>query len=367
MVKKLGIPKEVKKDEGRVSLIPNHVSQFLGLADIYVESNAGLGSGFSDGDYIEAGAKIVPSAEDLYDVSDIICKVKEPQEQEHALLKPNHVLFGYLHLASNLSLAKKLLDKKLTGIAIEMIMEGKEYPLLIPMSKIAGNLAIQKGMQFLEYSSGGKGVLLSSISGKKNSKVTVIGCGEVGKSSIHKSIQLGAEVSAIDINEKILQDLQEKYGDNISTFLSGTPEAENTIRTSDLVIGAVLIPGRKPPIVVTEEDINHMEKGSVIVDVAIDQGGCVENVAVNSHSDPFVVKNGVLVSAIANLPGAVPRTSSIALSSVLQKYIDFLLIEDWFENFKNDPNLKPSLQIHNGLLLSEEVAESLSLTLSKLI
>ena len=159
MIKKIGIPKEVKKDEGRVSLIPEHIAQFTGLADIFVESGAGLGSGFSDKDYTKAGAKIVDSPTELYGNSDIICKVKEPQEQEFELLDSSHVLFGYLHLASNLDLTKKLLEKKLTGIATEMIMDNNIYPLLIPMSKIAGNLAIQKGMQFLEYSSGGKGVL----------------------------------------------------------------------------------------------------------------------------------------------------------------------------------------------------------------
>ena len=302
MIKKIGIPKEVKKDEGRVSLIPEHTAQFTGLADIFVESGAGLGSGFSDKDYTKAGAKIVDSPAELYGNSDIICKVKEPQEQEFELLDSSHVLFGYLHLASNLDLTKKLLEKKLTGIATEMIMDNTIYPLLIPMSKIAGNLAIQKGMQFLEYSSGGKGVLLSSISEKKNANVTV-----------------------------------------------------------------VLIPGKKPPVVIKNEDISKMEKGTVIIDVAIDQGGCVEKVKANTHSEPLTVRDGVLISAIANLPGAVPKTSSIELSTALQKYVYFLLEEDWFENYKNDKNLSPSLQIHNGLLLSEEVGDSLSLSVSKLV
>ena len=367
MIKKLGIPKEVKKDEGRVSLIPQHITQFTGLADIFVETGAGVGSGFIDKDYEAAGAKIVSNAHELYEVSEIICKVKEPQPEEFEMLNSSHVLFGYLHLSSNLSLTKVLLEKKLTGIATEMIMDGKEYPLLIPMSKIAGNLAVQKGMQFLEYSSKGKGILLSSISDEKNSKVTVIGCGEVGKSSIHKSIQLGASVTAIDVNEDILEDLKNKYGENITTLLSGTDEAVNATRSSDLVIGAVLLPGRKPPIVITEEDIKYMEKGTVVVDVAIDQGGCVEGVNPNTHSDPFEMRNGVIVSAIANLPGAVPRTSSVELSTNLQKFVDYLLVENWFEEYKNNESLRPSLQIYNGLLLSEEVADSLSLTLSKLV
>ena len=367
MIKKLGIPKEVKKDEGRVSLIPQHITQFTGLADIFVETGAGVGSGFIDKDYEAAGAKIVSTAQELYEVSEIICKVKEPQPEEFEMLNSSHVLFGYLHLSSNLSLTKVLLEKKLTGIATEMIMDGKEYPLLIPMSKIAGNLAVQKGMQFLEYSSKGKGILLSSISDEKNSKVTVIGCGEVGKSSIHKSIQLGASVTAIDVNEDILEDLKNKYSENITTLLSGTDEAVNATRSSDLVIGAVLLPGRKPPIVITEEDIKYMEKGTVVVDVAIDQGGCVEDVNPNTHSDPFEMRNGVIVSAIANLPGAVPRTSSVELSTNLQKFVDYLLVENWFEEYKNNESLRPSLQIYNGLLLSEEVADSLSLTLSKLV
>ena len=228
MIKKLGIPKEIKKDEGRVSLIPKHITQFTGLADIFVETEAGLGSGFTDKDYEAAGAKIVSNAKELFEVSEIICKVKEPQSEELEMLNSSHVLFGYLHLASNLSLTKTLLDKKLTGIATEMIMDGKDYPLLIPMSKIAGRLAVQKGMQFLEYSSQGKGVLLSTISGERNSKVTVIGCGEVGKSSIHKSIQVGASVTAIDLNENILRDLKNKYEENITTLLSGTDAVSYT-------------------------------------------------------------------------------------------------------------------------------------------
>ena len=367
MIKKLGIPKEIKQDEGRIALIPQHITQFTGLADIFVETQAGLGSGFTDQDYEDAGAKIIHTAAELYEISEIICKVKEPQPQELELLNSSHVLFGYLHLSSNISLTKSLLDKKLTAIATEMIMDGKDYPLLIPMSRIAGNLAIQKGMQFLEYSSQGKGVLLSAISGGKNSKVTIIGCGEVGRASIHKSIQIGASVYAIDVNEKILEDLRNKYGKNISTLVSGTEEAVNAIRSSDLVIGSVLLPGRKPPVVVTEDDINAMEKGTVIVDVAIDQGGCVEGVKPNTHTEPFEIRNGVIVSAIANLPGAVPKTSSIELSTNLQKYVDHLLIENWFNEYKNNASLRPSLQIHNGLLLSEEVADSLSLTLSKLV
>ena len=229
MIKKLGIPKEVKQDEGRIALIPEHITQFTGLADIFVETQAGVGSGFTDEDYKQAGATIVSSAEELYGTAQIICKVKEPQPEEFELLNSDHVLFGYLHLASNLSLTKILLEKKLTGIATEMIMSGKEYPLLIPMSKIAGNLAIQKGMQFLEYSSKGKGLLLSSISGERNSKVTVVGCGEVGRSSIHKSIQIGASVTAIDINEDILNELKDQYGEKITTLVSRSDSAINAI------------------------------------------------------------------------------------------------------------------------------------------
>ncbi|MDG1739916.1 MAG: alanine dehydrogenase [Candidatus Actinomarina sp.] len=367
MIKKLGIPKEVKKDEGRVSLIPEHISQFTGIADIFIETGAGIGSGFSDKDYIKAGAKIVDTPEELYGISEIICKVKEPQSQEYDLLKPNHVLFGYLHLASNLQLTKKLLDKKLSAIATEMIMDNGVYPLLIPMSKIAGNLAIQKGMQFLEYSSGGKGILLSSISDSNNAKVTVVGCGEVGKSSIHKAISVGAKVTAIDINEEVLNILKSKYGELIEVCKTQTEEAIAAIRSADLVVGAVLIPGKKPPIVISNEDISAMEKGSVVMDVAIDQGGCVEGVNANTHSDPFEMRDGVLVSAIANLPGAVPKTSSIELSTGLQKYLNFLLEEDWLKGYKENKNLSPSLQIHNGLLLSQEVAESLSLSVSQLV
>jgi NAD/NADP transhydrogenase alpha subunit len=185
--------------------------------------------------------------------------------------------------------------------------------------------------------------------------------------ALHRGTYSAAGITAIDVNEKTLEDLKNKYGENMSTITSGTDEAVNAIRSADLIIGAVLLPGRKPPVVITEEDISAMEKGTVIVDVAIDQGGCVEGVTPNTHSDPFEIRNGVIISAIANLPGAVPRTSSIELSTNLQKYVDYLLIENWFDEYKNNESLRPSLQIHNGLLLSEEVADSLSLTLSKLV
>jgi alanine dehydrogenase len=347
MIKKIGIPKEVKKDEGRVSLIPDHISQFTGIADIFIETGAGIGSGFSDQDYISAGAKVIDTAEELYKISEIICKVKEPQLNEYDLLRPEHILFGYLHLASNIQLTKKLLDKKLSAIATEMIMD--------------------KGMQFLEYSSGGKGLLLSSTSESSNSKVTVVGCGEVGKSAIHKAVSIGANVTAIDINHEILNLLKEKYGELIQIQKSGTNEAVEAIRSADLVVGAVLIPGKKPPVVISNDDILSMEKGSVVIDVAVDQGGCVQDVNINTHSDPFEIRDGVLVSAIANLPGAVPKTSSIELSTGLQKYLNFLLEEDWLSGYNKNKNLKPSLQIHNGLLLSQEVAESLSLSVSQLV
>jgi alanine dehydrogenase len=367
MIKKLGIPKEVKKDEGRVSLIPDHISQFTGIADIFVQTGAGIGSGFSDEEYISAGAKVIDSAEELYGISQIICKVKEPQQNEYDLLKPEHVLFGYLHLASNIELTKKLLDKKLSAIATEMIKDNGIYPLLVPMSKIAGNLAIQKGMQLLEYSSGGKGLLLSSISNSNNAQVTVVGCGEVGKSAIDKAISIGAKVTAIDINNETLLLLKEKYGELIEVQKSESSEAVEAVRSADLVIGAVLIPGKKPPIVISNADISAMEKGTIVVDVAIDQGGCVQDVNANTHSDPFEMRDGVLVSAIANLPGAVPKTSSIELSTGLQRYLNFLFEEDWLKGYIENQNLKSSLQIHNGLLLSKEVGESLSLSVSQLV
>ena len=367
MIKKFGIPKEVKEDEGRVSLIPEHISQFTGIADIYVETGAGIGSGFSDKDYTTAGAKVIDSAEELYSISEIICKVKEPQHEEYNFLKPEHILFGYLHLASNMELTKKLLEKKLSAIATEMIIENGIYPLLVPMSKIAGNLAIQKGMQFLEYSSGGKGLLLSSISNSNNARVTVVGCGEVGKSAIDKAISIGANVTAIDINNEVLLLLKEKYGELIEIQNNESSEAVEAVRSADLVIGAVLIPGKKPPVVISNADISAMEKGTVVVDVAIDQGGCVQDVKANTHSDPFEIRDGVLVSAIANLPGAVPKTSSIELSTGLQKYLNFLFEEDWLKGYIENQNLKSSLQIHNGLLLSKEVGESLSLSVSQLV
>jgi len=366
---RIGIPKEIKTREYRVSLTPNSVKVLLEHKhEVIVENNAGLGIGFSNTDYRDAGAQIVDTAEHVFDAAEMIVKVKEPLKSEIGLLKRDQVLFTYLHLAADLEQTKGLIDSGCIAIAYETVTDAcGKLPLLAPMSEIAGRMSVQVGAQCLEKANGGKGVLIGGATGVAPANVVILGGGVAGTNAAKMAFGLGGSVTIFDKSRDRLEELNLLFDGKIETVYSTELSVEKAVGSADLVIGAVLIPGASAPKLITSEMIRQMESGSVVVDIAIDQGGCVEGVTPNTHSDPFEIRNGVIISAIANLPGAVPRTSSIELSTNLQKYIDNLLIENWFDEYKNNESLRPSLQIHNGLLLSEEVADSLSLTLSKLV
>lgn len=318
----IGVPKEIKNNENRVALAPSGVINLIQAGhEVFIEHGAGLGSGFTDIQYVEAGAKIVDRPEGVWE-KEMVMKVKEPLPEEYKYFHEGLVLFTYLHLAAEPELTKALMDKKVVGIAYETVeLADRSLPLLTPMSEVAGRMATQIGAEFLEKPKGGKGILLGSVPGVKRGKVTIIGGGVVGTNAAKIAVGLGADVTMIDLSPKRLRELDDLFGSNINTLISNPLNIAEAIKESDLVIGAVLIPGAKAPKLVTEEMVATMNDGSVIIDVAIDQGGIFETVdRITTHSDPTYTKHGVVHYAVANMPGAVPRTSTIALTNVTVPY-----------------------------------------------
>lgn len=313
----IGVPKEIKNNENRVALTPGGVSQLIGNGHrVLVESGAGLGSGFTNEDYVSAGAEILEDRKQVWD-AEMVMKVKEPLAEEYAYFRQGLVLFTYLHLAAEPELAKALTEKGVTAIAYETVTDGRSLPLLTPMSEVAGRMAAQIGAQFLEKPKGGKGILLAGVPGVSRGKVTIIGGGGVGTNAAKMAVGLGADVTMIDLNADRLRQLDDIFGHQIKTLMSNPVNIADSVAEADLLICAVLIPGAKAPTLVTEEMVKQMKPGSVIVDVAIDQGGIVETVDhITTHDNPTYEKHGVVHYAVANMPGAVPRTSTLALTNV---------------------------------------------------
>ncbi|SEM70070.1 L-alanine dehydrogenase [Mesobacillus persicus] len=318
----IGVPKEIKNNENRVALTPAGVATFLQAGHkVLIEASAGLGSGFTNEDYLEAGAKIVQSPKEIWAQADMIMKVKEPIQSEYQYFREDAILFTYLHLAAEAELAKALIDSRMTAIAYETVEENRTLPLLTPMSEVAGRMASQIGAQFLEKPKGGKGVLLGGVPGVSRSKVTIIGGGVVGTNAAKIAIGLGADVTIVDLNPDRLRQLDDIFGASIQTLMSNPLNIAEAVKNSDLVIGAVLIPGSKAPKLVTADMVSSMSPGSVIVDVAVDQGGIFETVdKITTHDAPTYEKYGVVHYAVANMPGAVPRTSTLALTNVTVPY-----------------------------------------------
>lgn len=288
---------------------------------ILIETNAGFGSGFTDDDYVSVGAEILDQAKDVWASSDMIMKVKEPLPEEYPYFREGLILFTYLHLAAEPSLAEALKQKGVTAIAYETVTDGKTLPLLTPMSEVAGRMAAQIGAQFLEKPKGGKGILLAGVPGVSRGKVTIIGGGVVGTNAPKMAIGLGADVTLIDVNAERLRQLDDQFGHQMKTLMSNPVNIADSVSEADLLICAVLIPGAKAPTLVTEEMVKQMKPGSVIVDVAIDQGGIVETIDhITTHDQPTYEKHGILHYAVANMPGAVPRTSTVALTNVTVPY-----------------------------------------------
>ncbi|ADC87312.1 MULTISPECIES: alanine dehydrogenase [Staphylococcus] len=360
---KIGIPKEIKNNENRVGLSPSGVHALVEQGhEVLVETNAGMGSFFEDIDYEQAGAKIINDASDVWDV-EMVIKVKEPLESEYQYFKEGLILFTYLHLANEEKLTQALIDKKVVGIAYETVqLPDRSLPLLTPMSEVAGRMSAQIGAEFLQKVKGGMGILLGGVPGVPKARVSIIGGGQAGTNAAKIALGLGADVTILDVNPKRLQELDDLFDGRIHTIMSNPLNIENAVKESDLVIGAVLIPGAKAPNLVTEDMIKQMKDGAVVVDIAIDQGGIFETTdKITTHDDPTYIKHGVVHYAVANMPGAVPRTSTIALNNATLPYAQLLANKGYKEAFKANHPLSQGLNTYKGHVTNKGVAEAFNL------
>ena len=357
----IGVPKEIKNNENRVAITPAGVASFVGTGHrVLIENEAGIGSNFTNEDYVKAGAEIVETAADAWAQAEMVMKVKEPLASEYSYFRPGLILFTYLHLAAEPALAKALKDSGVTAIAYETVAVNRTLPLLTPMSEVAGRMAAQIGAQFLQKSNGGKGILLAGVPGVSRGKVTIIGGGGVGTNAAKIAIGLGADVTIIDLSPERLRQLDDIFGNQINTLVSNPYNIADAVAESDLVIGAVLIPGAKAPKLVTEEMVKTMKPGSVIVDVAIDQGGIVETIDhITTHDQPTYEKHGVVHYAVANMPGAVPRTSTIALTNVTVPYALQIASKGVHKAIAQNEALKLGVNVANGAITYEAVAHDL--------
>ena len=357
---KIGVPKEIKNNENRVSISPAGVSALAEAGhQIFIETQAGIGSGFLDEEYESAGAQILDNVEDVW-AQDMVMKVKEPLPEEYQFFHENLILFTYLHLAAEPHLTHALMENKVVAIAYETIQEQNgSLPLLTPMSEVAGRMATQIGAQFLEKPNGGKGILLGGIPGVERSKVTIIGGGIVGTNAAKIAIGLGAQVSIIDLNPARLRELDNLFGNEVNTIMSNPHNIANSVADSDLVIGAVLIPGTKAPKLVTNEMVEQMKDGSVIVDVAIDQGGIFETSdRITTHDDPTYEKFGVVHYAVANMPGAVPRTATLGLTNVTLPYALEIANKGYMKASQENNAILKGINTAQGHLTYKAVAEA---------
>lgn len=356
----IGIPKEIKNNENRVGMTPSGVKELVKHGHkVYVQHTAGEGSGFADDEYVKAGAEILPTIEATYAAADMIVKVKEPIEPEYKLVKKGQLLFTYFHFASDRELTVAMLESGATCIAYETVVGPQGgLPLLIPMSEVAGRMSVQEGCRFLEKPQGGRGVLLGGVPGVKPAKVLVLGGGVVGRNAALMAAGLGADVTITDISLPTLRHLAEVMPKNVKTLFSSRHNIEQELPTTDLVIGSVLIPGAKAPKLITADMLPLMRKGSVIVDVAIDQGGCFETSHATTHSAPVYEVDGIIHYAVANIPGAVPYTSTMALTNATLPYTLRLADMGWRDACKADKGLADGVNIVDGKITFEAVAEA---------
>ncbi len=359
----IGVPKEIKDNEYRVSMTPGGVHQLNERGHtVLVETGAGEGSYFTDADFAAAGAKIIPSAEEVWTQANMIVKVKEPLPAEYKYLRPDLVLFTYLHLAAAETLTRTMMQSGVTGVAYETVeLPNGALPLLTPMSEVAGRMSIQVGAHYLERQAGGRGKLLGGIPGVQPAKVVVVGGGVVGTNAAQMALGMGARVVLIDINIDRLRVLSEILHGNFETLTSSPYSIARAVRTADLLIGAVLVKGAKAPKLVTREMVSTMKPGSVIVDVAVDQGGCVETTHPTTHSDPTYYVDGVLHYCVANMPGAVPRTSTNGLSNATLPYVVKLADQGFAAAVAADKSLALGVNIYQGKVTYQAVAEAFGL------
>ena len=356
----VGLPKEIKDNEYRVGLTPAGVRALTDAShQVIVEKNAGEGSGFDDALYQKAGAQIIDSADDIWAQADMIVKVKEPIEVEYPRMRAGQLLFTYLHLAPDKELTDQLLQRKVTGIAYETITDRRGgLPLLTPMSEVAGRMAIQVGAHYLEKMAGGRGILLGGVPGVPAARVVIIGGGVVGTNAAKIAVGMGAHVTIIDNNLDRLRELDDIFLSKISTLASSAYMIHDAISNADLIVGAVLVPGAAAPRLVTRSMLKDVPNGAVIVDVAVDQGGCIETTHPTTHSDPTYYVEGVLHYCVANMPGAVPRTSTFALTNATLPYALKLANRGFFEAIRSDPGLKEGVNTYAGHCTYEAVAQS---------
>lgn len=360
---KIGIPKEIKNNENRVGAIPAGVKEMVAHGhEVYVQHTAGEGSGFSDGEYEAAGARILPAIEDVYATADMIVKVKEPIEPEYDLIRAGQVLFTYFHFACDRPLTDAMIADKAVCIAYETVTDREHrLPLLIPMSEVAGRMSIQEGARFLEKPQGGHGVLMGGVPGVKPARVLVLGGGIVGRNAALMAAGLGADVTITDISLPTLRHLAEIMPKNVKTLYSSRHNIELELPHTDLVIGSVLIPGAKAPHLVTRDMLALMRPGTVIVDVAIDQGGCFETSRATTHTDPVYTVDGIVHYAVANIPGAVPFTSTLALTNATLPYALRIADLGWEEACRQDPGLANGVNMVDGKITFKAVAEAFGL------
>lgn len=365
---KIGIPKEIKNNENRVGATPAGVKELVAHGhEVYVQHTAGEGSGFADADYEEAGATILPTIEDVYASGEMIIKVKEPIAPEYSLIRKDQVVFTYFHFACDFELTEAMMKSGAVCIAYETVRDHQgTLPLLIPMSEVAGRMSIQEGARFLEKPQGGRGVLLGGVPGVKPAKVLILGAGVVGRNAALMAAGLGAEVTITDISLPVLRHCAETMPKNVKTLYSSRHNIEEELPDTDLVIGSVLIPGAKAPHLITREMIKSMRPGSVMVDVAIDQGGCFETSHPTTHSDPVYEIDGVIQYAVANIPGAVPYTSTLALTNATLSYALRLADLGWKEACRKDPGLADGVNVVDGKITFKGVAEAFDLPYSPL-
>jgi alanine dehydrogenase len=357
---KVGVPREVKTHEYRVAMTPSGVHELVRSGhEVYVEAEAGLGSAIPDDEYVKAGAKILPTADDVWATGELILKVKEPVASEYHRMRPGHTLFTYLHLAASAECTDALLSRGVTGIAYETVQTPDgALPLLAPMSEVAGRLAPQAGAYHLMRQGGGRGVLMGGVSGVYAAKVVVIGAGVSGMNAAAIALGMQAEVLLLDKNIDKLREADRIYQGHLQTVASNTYEIERAVLDADLVIGAVLVPGAKAPMLISNALVSRMQPGSVLVDISIDQGGCFEDSRPTTHAEPTYAVHDSVFYCVANMPGAVPHTSTYALTNVTMPYAVALANKGWKQALRDDHSLALGLNTHDGHLTNGPVAEA---------
>lgn len=360
---RIGCVKEIKKQEYRVGMTPDNARSYVDAGhEVYVEAGLGLGSGFTDGEYEEAGAKLIKTAKEVWDISEMLVKVKEPLPEEYPLFHEGLILYTYLHLAANKALTEALMESGVKGAAYETLMEkDRSLPLLAPMSQIAGRLSIQEGAKYLEKMYGGEGVLLGGVPGTPKADVVIIGGGSVGTNACKIAVGMGANVTILDVNVQRLAYLDDIFGARIQTLMSTDVNIEKALKNADLVVGCVLIPGKAAPKVIRKKYLAGMKPGAVIVDVAVDQGGCCETTRVTYHDDPIFTVDNIVHYCVGNMPGAVPRTSTIALTNATLGYGLQIAADGLEEACRKNEVLYSVVNTYAGKVTYQNVALSLGL------